>query len=161
MSTSKVKEKEQEILNKVRDLLEHSQVVHELFKRFQVPLDKLFSVPMEFKDLDVSAKTKDKKIYLNSMLLDDDEYFTEHMHYVVHELCHFLQQITNEVERYKSLDDIGYLDLPTEVEAFSYQIKFIEEFYGPAKAKQYLKDLLDFHEYEGKARDRKSHELLD
>lgn len=160
MSEKQIEAKEQELLDKVIDLLKQSAVVSKMFERFDTPIKKIEDVPIYFSDLDVSAKTKNKKIYLNNVLIDDDD-FTKHMHYIVHELCHFLQQLTKEVDRYKNLDEMNYLDQPTEVEAFSYQIKFIKENDGESAANKYLKDLLDFHEYEGKDRDRKAHELLE
>lgn len=160
MSEKQIEAKEQELLNKVIDLLKHSAVVSNMFERFDTPIKKIDDVPIKFSDLDVSAKTKDKKIYLNNILIDDND-FTKHMHYIVHELCHFLQQLTKEVDRYKHLDEYDYLDQPTEIEAFSYQIKFIKELDGQVVADKYLKDLLDFHDYSGKARVRKAKELLE
>lgn len=159
MSEKQIEEKEQELLDKVIDLLKHSAVVSNMFERFDTPIKKIEDVPIQFADLDVSAKTKDKKIYLNNILIDDED-FTKHMHYVVHELCHFLQQLTKEVEKYQNLDDYDYLDQPTEIEAFSYQIKFIKEMGGQEAADKYLNDLLDFHDYQGEGRTRKANELL-
>lgn len=160
MSEKQIEDKEQELLDKVRDLLKHSAIVAQMFEKFDTSIKKIEDVPIQFSDIDVSAKTKDKKIYLNNILIDDDD-FTNHMHYVVHELCHFLQQFNGEVSKYKNLDEMDYLDQPTEIEAFNYQIKFIKELDGQNAADKYLKDLLDFHEYKGTARDRKSHELLE
>lgn len=157
MSGKQIKKKEQELLDKVMDLLKHSAVVAQMFEKFNTPMADIDSVPINFSDLDVSAKTKNEKIYLNNELVENED-FTKHMHYVVHELCHYLQQSTDSVGDYA--DDTDYLDLPTEVEAFNYQIKFIKELDGASAAKKYLDDLLDFHEYKGKARDRKANELL-
>lgn len=159
MPNKDIKEKEQELLDKVRSLLKHSSVVSEMFERFDTSIKKIEDVPIDFAELEVSAKTKNKKIFLNVILIDEDD-FTKHIHYVVHELCHFLQQLTKEVHRYDNLDEMDYLDQPTEVEAFSYQIKFIRESDGDTAGDKYLNSLLDFHEYEGSKRDRKAKELL-
>jgi hypothetical protein len=71
-----------------------------------------------------------------------------------------LQQTNGDADKYRPKSDQDYLDLPAEVEAFNNQIKFMEEFYGEERAHEYLEDLLDFHEIDGDARDRKASELM-
>ena len=43
--------------------------VVEKFKEYNMSIDKIDNVHVEFEDLDVSAKTKNKKIYLNRKML--------------------------------------------------------------------------------------------
>jgi hypothetical protein len=156
---NKVELKKEQIIKKVVELLKKSAVVAQMFERFDKPISVIDEAPISFADLDVSAKTKDEKIYLNNILVEEED-FLDHMHYIVHEMCHYLQQTTGEIEQYPNLHEMEYLDQPTELEAFNYQVKFIREISGEEEANKYVRDLLDFHEYEHSARDRKYQQLI-
>jgi hypothetical protein len=84
------------------------------------------------------------------------------MHYIVHELCHWMQQSKSDPhELIPSGDhDLDYLDMPSEHEAFMFQVQFIKEFSGKKAAEEYVEELLDFHELKGKRREEKRKQLL-
>lgn len=146
-------------LPKILRALKKNKVVKDMFEEFGVGAAAIQDMPIDFADLDVSAKTKDGKVYLNNKLLEDGD-FWEDLHYIVHEACHYLQQLTGEVFDYGDLEAYEYLDKPTEIEAFQCQIKFIDDYKGADAAKDYLEDLLDHHEYSGAARNKKRRELM-
>lgn len=149
---------EETMIYLIKQYLRCSPVVQAMFEDYRVSIDEIDSVPVSFKDLDVSAKTKNKRIFLNKDLLEDG--FEDDIHYFVHELCHYLQQSTGDVLEYKDLDKQDYLEKPTEVEAFKYQVQFMRDYYGDSDAEQYVEDLLDFHEYSGEKRKDKKKKLL-
>lgn len=140
--------KSDELILLIKKLLKKSPVVKAMFEEFNFPISEIDNVSIEFDDLDVSAKTKDKKIYIDKFFLEDGE-FLEDMHYVVHELTHYLQQTSGEVREYPDLECRDYLDKPTEVEAFQYQVQYMKDEYGEDFAKEYVNDLIEFHELKG------------
>ena len=130
------------------------------FKEYDIPLDAINDVHVEFADLDVSAKTKDGKIYLNEKMLGSDSEVKDPTHYLAHELVHFLQQLTGNTAGHKLVDD--YLEKPTEVEAFQVQVKFKERHEGEDEAAEYVEDLLDHHDVKDpKDRKDKKEEIQD
>jgi len=153
------KEKEKVLLDAIKALLKGDSVVQKMFKEFGVDIEDIEHAPLEFAPLKVSAKTRNGKIYLNKVLLEDGD-FSDDIHYIVHELRHWLQQTNGDVRKYRKQPELDYLDLPAEVEAFRDQIEFITNFYGEERAVEYLEDLLDVHEFEGDARDKKYEELI-
>ena len=152
-------DKEKILLNAIKVLLKGDSVIQNMFKHFNVDLDSIESVPLEFAPLPVSAKTKNGKIYLNENLLEDDD-FSEDIHYIVHEMRHYLQQTSEDFSKYVKPPGDDYLDLVAEVEAFRDQILFMKNFYGEEKAVEYLENLLDVHDLEGDARDKKYDQLI-
>jgi hypothetical protein len=143
-----MKSKQDTLIKTVKDLLKTSPVVRAMFEEFQISIDEVDNVEIVFAPLDVSAKTKDKKIYLNDKFLKEGE-FVEELHYIVHELTHYLQQVFGEVRHYPDIDAKDYLAKPTEIEAFQYQVQFMRDQYGEGRAKEYVTDLIDFHELVG------------
>lgn len=128
------------------------------FKKYDVPLSAIDDVHVEFADLDVSAKTKDEKIYLNKKMLEPDSEIKDPTHYLAHELVHYLQQFTGNTAGHKLVDD--YLDKPTEMEAFQVQVKYKERHESPEEANEYIDDLLDHHDVSNpKERKEKKEEL--
>lgn len=153
------KSKQETLIETVKELLKKSPVVKAMFEEFKVPIDQINEVSIEFSPLDVSAKTKDKKIYLNDKFLKDGE-FVEELHYIVHELTHYLQQVFGEVRHYPDLENLDYLDKPTEIEAFQYQINFMSDQYGEDRAKEYVDDLIEFHELSNEDAEKVRKKLL-
>ena len=147
------------LLEKILDFLADSEAVKGMFGRYGVPLERLRDVDIRFADIPVSAKTKDKIIFINRKFLEDGD-FSKEMHYIVHELCHWLQQVCDDPYDMIPPPGTDYLDMPSELEAFMYQAHFMREFYGDDEADQYVDDLLDFHEISGKERDKKRTALL-
>lgn len=144
----------EQTIREILDFLKSSDVVKGMFSKYDIPLSYLDRIQVEFAPLDVSAKTKDCIIYINSGFLEDLE-FSDDIHYMVHELCHVLQQMTRSKEELMSATSFDYLDMPTELEAFKCQIAFMKEFYDEDFAEDYVEQLLDFHEYEGEEREEK------
>jgi predicted metal-dependent hydrolase len=144
----------------MRDLVKNDPVIIEKFKEYGVSLDDIDDVHVEFCDLDVSAKTKDKKIYLNKSMLADDSPVKDPTHYLVHELIHYLQQSTGK-NMNKHRKDEEYLDKETEEEAFKAQVDFKKREESEEEAEEYVENLLDHHDMKGNDRKEKREELLD
>jgi len=147
------------ILAKIIDFLKGSQAVRGMFSHYRVPLERIHGGDIRFTELPVSAKTKDEIIYINNKFLEDAD-FSEEMHYIVHEMCHWLQQHCDDPYDRFPEEGTDYLDMPSEWEAFMYQAHFMREFYGDSRAEEYVDDLLDFHEIEGEERKKKREALL-
>ena len=129
--------------------------VKEKFEEYDVPISKLDDVPVEFAELDVSAKTKDEKIYINKKLVEQGQ---DPTHYLVHEMVHFLQQYTDNVDHNKGEKE--YLDRETEMEAFQSQVDYKKREESPAHAEDYVDGLLDYHDIDGEEREEKKDELM-
>ena len=157
---SKRSEKDVEkFIQEMRETVKNDPAVIEKFEEYGVPLDDIDKVHIEFCKLDVSAKTKDKKIYINEKMLDDDSKVGDPTHYVVHEIMHYLQQKTGKVDKQEQ-EGKDYLDKPTEEEAFEMQVDFKQREESPAEAERYVSQLLDHHDIDGKDRKKKKEELL-
>jgi len=123
----------------MKECVKKDKAVIEKFKKYNVSIDEIDNVHVEFTDLDVSAKTKDKKIYLNREMLHPDSKVKDPTHYLAHELTHYLQQVTGNVAGHKSVEN--YLDKPTELEAFQVQVDFKERHEGEDEADKYVEEL--------------------
>lgn len=153
------KETEQTLIDSIKHLLKDNKIVQKMFSDFGVDIDELDNMPVEFAKIKPSAKTKNGKVILNEKLLEDGD-FKDDIHYIVHEAKHWLQQKFSRDDKYKHDDSLDYLDLPAEIEAFTVQIAFMKDFYGDSYAKEYLEELLNFHQLEGKERNRKRDQLM-
>ena len=91
-------------------------------------------------------------------MLDSDSDIKDPTHYLAHELTHWLQQITGNVDGHAVKDS---LEKPTEVEAFQVQVDFKERHEGEDESEKYLSELMDHHDYKGKERKEKKEELRD
>ena len=125
-----------------------------VFKDYDIPISEIDDVFVEFANLEVSAKTKDMKIYINEKFLDENH---DPTHYLIHELVHYCQQKTGNVDGHQNVEE--YLDKPTEEEAFKAQIEFKKEENGTEESEEYLDSLLDHHDFTGKKRKEKKEEL--
>lgn len=148
-----------EILDAIIDFLSKSRIVKAMFARYGVDIAKIHDVEIKFGNIPVSAKTKNEIIYLNEAFLEDGSFAGE-LHYLVHEMCHWLQQHCDDPYDLIAAGNVPYLDMLTEVEAFCFQISFMREFYGKKRAEKYVEDLLDFHGIKGDARDKKKKVFL-
>lgn len=131
--------------------------VQDRFKEYRVPLDRIKEVEVEFADLDVSAKTKNKKIYINKKFITGANP-QDPTSYLAHEIVHYLQQLTGDTEGHYEARD--YLDKTTEVDAFETQVDFKARNEGEEEAEEYVDHLLDYHGYKGKRREDKKEELM-
>lgn len=139
----------------MKDRIKSDPEIREKFNKYNVSLSMLDDVPVEFADIDVSAKTKDEKIYINKKLVERGQ---DPTHYLVHELVHFLQQHTDNSDPNKKNKE--YLDRETEMEAFQSQVDYKKREESPAKAEDYVDGLLDYHNIDGKERKDKKEELM-
>ena len=153
------RDNEQNIIKDMKERIKKDPAVIAAFKKYKVPIDKIDSVHVEFSDLDVSAKTKDAKIYLNRKMLESDSDIKDPAHYLAHEITHYLQQVTGNVAGHSDVED--YLDKPTEEEAFRIQVDFKKRNEGEDEAQTYVEELLDHHDIDGKEREEKRDELLE
>ena len=58
-------------------------------------------------------------------------------------------------------NDVDYLDLPSEEEAFKIQLEYKEREEGEESAEDYVEGLLDHHKIKGKEREEKKQELME
>tara|TARA_R110002020_G_scaffold50716_9_gene143323 strand:+ start:13312 stop:13818 length:507 start_codon:yes stop_codon:yes gene_type:complete len=146
-------------LSNIRAYLLKNDVAEDICKEFGFDKNILYGVSISFdSEIDVAAKTTDSKMLLNTSLLD--EKFDIIMRYVIHELVHVFQHIKRE-----GIDDpydgMEYLERPDEVQAFQFQVEFQEDFSGENDAKEYVDDLIEYHEIDDNQKDDKKEELLD
>lgn len=144
------------MIEEMRKCVKKDDSVIEKFKEYDVPIDKLDDVHIEFADLDVSAKTKDKKIYINRGLIGKLDDLT---HYVAHEIIHWLQQYVGDTAGHNATND--YLHKSTEQDAYKVQLEFKKDHESPKEADRYLEDLLDYHGKKGKERKELKEELME
>lgn len=150
---------EEKIIQKMRQRIKQDPEVQKKFDEYGVSLDEIDKVHIEFCDLPVSAKTKDKKIYLNRKMLEKNSDVDDPTHYLVHEMIHFLQQVTGKTKGHKQVRD--YLDKPTEESAFKSQIDYKKRHEGEEEAERYTEDLVSYHGLKGKEKEEKKEELLE
>jgi len=151
----------EKLISEMKEQAKKDPAIVEKFEEYGVPLDEIDAVSVSFCPLDVSAKTKDEKIFLNEKMLADDSEVKDPTHYLVHELIHFLQQFTGKHKCKHMEEENEYLDLPTEEEAFKAQVDYKKREESEEDAEEYVERLLDHHDMEGKKRKEKKEELLD
>jgi hypothetical protein len=107
---------ETELNKRLKSLIKSSKFFIKLFEEYDIPIDRLDSLSFEIKDLDGKfAQSDAKTIYLNTELLKDSKFFDDGIHFVVHEITHWLT-------RQKEKD--SYFADPEEIEAFSHAMAF-------------------------------------
>lgn len=148
---------EKALIDAIISLLQYNDVVIDMFKAYHLPISNIRKVPIEFSDINVSAKTRDGKILLNRELLSDGN-FEDDVHYIIHELTHWLQQVYGTPTKDDHKD---YLDMKDEIEAFRNQYRFLKNHARAEEADAYVNDLLDFHELAGGKRKSKYKELTE
>lgn len=148
-----------ELLSKIKDNLKTSDIAKSICLEYGFDESIIDGIPISFSDdLDVSAKTINSKIELNSSLLNDS--FEVVMRYAIHELVHALQHMKREGkgDPYKNKE---YLDRPDELEAFQYQVEFENQAIGPDEAKEYVDELVDYHDIPDSEKETKKKELME
>lgn len=138
-----------EILADIKNFLKKDKVVKEICKEYNRKIEDLDGVSISFDPkLDVTAKTVDGKMFLNTSLLD--EKFEIICRYVVHELTHVFQHMKKEFKK----PDLGrresYLERPEEIEAFQNQIKFDANERSEEEVEKYVDGLLRYHKINNK-----------
>jgi hypothetical protein len=145
----------EKLITELRKRLKKNPVAHRLCDKYDEDPEFIDDIPIRFEPLDVSAKTVNGEIILNSKLLEGD--FRDNMRYLIHEFVHCLQQDHGKVD--ESTKDEDYLDDPNEKEAFKAQVDFMETAYDPEEIQVYLDGLMKHHDVRGKERLQKIKEL--
>lgn len=117
-------------------------------KEFKVDQDIIDLIPVRFGDIDVSAKTVRGIIILNNKLLKDNN-FENNIHYLLHEIIHYVQMVSRSHPT-QGANDGEYLDNKDELEAFTYQIEYMDDQYGDEEADDYMEHLLTHHDIDDK-----------
>jgi hypothetical protein len=144
----------------MREIAKNDPAIKEKFKEYGVPINDIDNIHIEFCDLDVSAKTKNMRIYINKNMLDDKSKVKDPTHYLIHELVHYLQQKTGKNSSKNDQNVEEYLDKPSEEEAFQTQIDYKKREESVEEAEEYVEDLLNYHDIKGKKKDKKEKSLL-
>jgi predicted SprT family Zn-dependent metalloprotease len=144
---------------KVKKFLMGDEIFHELCKEYDQKPDILEGIPVVFtSDLDVTAKTINARVFLNSSLLDEKLEIIAR--YLLHELTHCFQHMEREGKKKVKKEKI-YLNRPEELEAFQYQIKFDADKRSDKKVNEYVNDLLSYHKIPKDKRPKKKEELME
>ena len=145
-------EKLLKVIQIAKEYLKRNKIVQQMFKDHEVPISYMDLIPCTFGDLKVSAKTVKGVITLNYSLLCDGNFFKDYS-YLVHEILHNLQQLFGDNPT-KSSNTGDYLHNKYEIEGFQYQVEFINDQFGEIAAEEYIDNLLDYHDKNGKERDK-------
>jgi hypothetical protein len=145
---------EERIIKVLRKVLKKMPIAKRICDKYNEDDDFMDKIPISFKPLDVSAKTVNGHIILNSKLLEGE--FRDNIRYLIHELTHCLQQEHGLVS---DNDEGDYLDDPNEVEAFWNQINSMKNMYDPEEIQEYIDGLMDHHDIKGEDREEKVEEL--
>lgn len=141
-----------------KNLLKKDSTVKDMFKEYQVDIREIDLIPICFVEkLEVSARTEHGIIYLNKKLLPD--FLNKNLHYLVHEITHFLQQTTGNSPTKGSTED-NYLENEYEQEGFQNQTKYISDQKSPEKAEKYVQKVMDHHKIPEKEREDLEDDLL-
>lgn len=152
-------EKRTKLIAKIKSFLKADETYLALCEEYEQPPDILDGISIVFtSDIDVTAKTINAKVFLNSALLD--EQFKIISRYVLHELTHCFQHMEKEGKK-KTKKKKVYLDRPEEVEAFQYQIKFDNEHRNDDDVNKYVNNLLSYHKVPKEKRPLKKKELTE
>jgi hypothetical protein len=158
--TKKTLEEVNKILSDDKEFLKKEPVVLRVLHEYGFKTDIIDGIPMKFSDdLDVSAKTINSSIELNTSLLDESTIIRRR--YEVHELVHALQHMRNEGKKNNNADEQDYLRDENEVEAFQNQIEFDSKYRGENEAEEYVEDLVEYHEVPEHDREEIKEELLE
>jgi hypothetical protein len=143
-------------IEEAKKSVRESEAFVDLCKKHDIDPNYIYYIPVCFSDLDVSARTDNGIIYLNSKLISK---IKDIEHYLMHESAHWIQQCFGDGPTEPS-DEDDYLSDPNEVESFRYQSEFIAETEGEDEAEDYINQVLDHHEVDGKERGKRKKDLL-
>ena len=81
----------------IKQKIRNSKSIINLFKQFEVSLDRLNSLQILITPLeDMYAETDNKTMKINSILFEDGEFFSEYFFVIAHEIVHFLSRCKEE-----------------------------------------------------------------
>lgn len=146
------------LITKLKQFLKADETFQDLCKEYNQETDILDGIPVVFTgDLDVTAKTINARVFLNSSLLDEKIEIIAR--YLLHEITHCLQHMKKEGEKKVKKENV-YLDRPEELEAFQYQIKFDADKRSDKKVNDYVNDLISYHKIPKEKRKEKKRDLM-
>jgi len=147
------------LLSKLKKQMKKDEICIDICDEYGFDVSIIDGIPIEFDDsLEVSAKTINSKILINSKFIKKD--FDILMRYAVHELVHALQHMQQFGTKNNS-DDSHYLDNENELEAFQRQVEFQAKNDGIPEAREYVEDLIEYHEVPEEKKKDKKEELLE
>jgi hypothetical protein len=147
------------MINKAKNYLKKDETWQRICDEYNADADIIDLIPTTFADLEVSGKTDHGVVYLNYKLLCDGDFFEDYA-YLIHEFSHFFQQAFGDKPT-RGADDGEYLDNPYEIEGFQNQVEYMANELGEDEAEEYVDDLLDHHEIDGKKeKEEKKNELM-
>lgn len=147
---------QRKLIQKMKKQIQKEEVFLEKCKEYGRDPSFVNDAKITFEPLDVSAKTVNGDVILNEKLFEDGDW-EDIMRYVLHELCHVLQQEAGKVDG--KVDKEDYLDDDNEQEAFRTQISYMADHESPEELQEYLEQLLDHHDIKGRERKEKIREL--
>ena len=147
------------LIQGAKNFLKKNKVFQDMCKEHDVSPEIIDVVPMKFGDLEVSARTERGCITFNYKLLQDGDFAKDYM-YVLHEMEHYLSQVYGEKPTPGSAEG-DYLKNPAEQDAFTRQIEYIDDVFGPDQADEYAEHLLDHHDKEGDDRNELKEILME
>ncbi len=157
-SKDKPLEKKTKLIAKVKEYIMADEIYRELCEEYGHSPKILDGIAVIFTDdIDVTAKTINSKIFLNSSLMDEGTHIIGR--YLLHELTHSFQHMEKEGRKQKPKDKI-YLNRPEELEAFQYQIKFDAKKRPDDDVNKYVNNLISYHKIPKEQRKEKKEELM-
>lgn len=117
MKTASIDLSEKDFNERMKQLIKSNDFFSKLFNIYEVPLD-VVGENLKFHIIDLDgrhAKSKGNDIYINSKLLRENDNVEEVLHFVVHEMIHWL---TRQREK------MCYFSDPEELEAFALGMAF-------------------------------------
>lgn len=153
-----LQEKAKNDIEQIKIALKKEPIIQKAFKQYNRNINDVDKISISFDDkLDVSAKTVNGKIFLNSKMLKDN--WKDYFHYAIHECIHYLQHTSGECKSHEQITNENYLDNKNEIEAFQKQISYRKKTEPKSEVNTYLNDLLDKHEIPKDERNEKKKEL--
>ncbi|MFA5758928.1 MAG: hypothetical protein WC942_06195 [Clostridia bacterium] len=147
------------ILEKLKRKVFSHSVTKKIFEEYDISSEEQENIVICFAQMPVSARTDHGVIYINVDLIKDGD-IEEDDHYLPHELTHYCQQTNGNKPTPGSGDD-DYLDNPAEQEGFQNQTKYISKTQGKDEAKEYIDQLLDYHDVKNGEREDREDQLLE
>ena len=152
-------EKKTMMAAKVKSYIKSDEIYRELCDEYEQDPDIIDGISVIFTDdIDVTAKTINAKVFLNSALLDEKMEIIGR--YLLHELTHCFQHMEKEGKKRKQKNKV-YLNRPEELEAFQYQIKFDSDKRSEKEVNKYVNNLISYHKIPKEKRKQKKEELMD
>ena len=151
-------EKKTQLVAKVKEYIMSDEIYRELCQEYGHDPKILDGIPVIFtNDIDVTAKTINSKVFLNSSLMDENIVIIAR--YLLHELTHSFQHMEKEGRKRNRKNKV-YLNRPEELEAFQYQIKFDAEKRSDKDVEEYVNNLISYHKIPKEKRKEKKEELM-